>query len=145
MRLTRRALVQAGVLTAASPMLNAFSGRGAVAQGAAPAASPAGEPAWRHGLSLFGDIKYPAGFKHFDYVNPAAPKGGTVRLGVSGQTFDNFNRVIAGVKGNLAAGVTLLHDTLLVEALDEVSTEYGLLAESVNYPDDFSWVVYRLR
>jgi microcin C transport system substrate-binding protein len=126
-------------------MLNAFSGRGAVAQGAAPAASPAGEPAWRHGLSLFGDIKDPAGFKHFDYVNPAAPKGGTVRLGMSGQTFDNFNRVVAGVKGNLAAGVTLLHDTLLVEALDEVSTEYGLLAESVNYPDDFSWVVYRLR
>ena len=53
---------------------------------------------WRHGLSLFGDLKYPAGFKHFDYVNPAAPKAGTVRLGVSG-TFDNFNVVIRGVKG----------------------------------------------
>jgi microcin C transport system substrate-binding protein len=140
-RLTRRALVQTGVLTAVSPMLNVFGARGAIAQGAAPAAASE----WRHGLSLFGDIKYPAGFKHFDYVNPTAPKTGTVRLGITAQTFDNFNRVVAGVKGNLAAGVTLLHDTLLVEALDEVSTEYGLLAESVSYPDDFSRVVYRLR
>jgi microcin C transport system substrate-binding protein len=122
-------------------MLNALGSAQVPAQGAAPAT----EPAWRHGLSLFGDIKYPADFKQFDYVNATAPKGGTVRLGVSGQTFDNFNRVVAGVKGNLAAGVTLLHDTLLVEALDEVSTEYGLLAESVSYPDDFSRVIYRLR
>ena len=68
---------------------------------------------WRHGLSLFGDLKYPAGFKHFDYVNPNAPKGGAVRLGAFG-TFDNFNLVVAGVKGTLAAGIDLIYDTLMV-------------------------------
>jgi microcin C transport system substrate-binding protein len=112
-RLTRRAVIQAGVFTFASPALGAIGTRMAAAQGAAPA--------WRHGLSLFGDLRYPADFKHFDYVNPAAPKGGTVRLIAGGQTFDNFNQVVAGVKGNLAAGVDLLYDSLMVPALDEVS------------------------
>ena len=58
---------------------------------------------WRHGVSLFGDLKYPIGFRHFDYVNADAPKGGTIREAAYG-TFDNFNRVVAGVKGSLAAG-----------------------------------------
>jgi microcin C transport system substrate-binding protein len=101
-------------------------------------------PAWRHGLSLFGDLKYPAGFKHLDYVNADAPKGGAVREAALG-TFDNFNTVIGGVKGSLASGVDLIYDTLLVPALDEVSTEYGLLAEAVSYPDNFSSASYRLR
>ena len=59
------------------------------------------EPAWRHALSLFGDIKYPADFKRFDYVNPDAPKGGAVRQIAVG-TFDNFNPVVSGVKGAIA-------------------------------------------
>src|ERR1700726_5074575 len=67
---------------------------------------------WRHGLSLFGDLKYPPAFKQFDYVNANAPKGGTVRQIAIG-TFDNFNRVIADVKGNLAGGIGLIYDTLL--------------------------------
>jgi microcin C transport system substrate-binding protein len=99
---------------------------------------------WHHGLSLFGDIKYPEGFRHFDYVNPQAPQGGTVRLGASG-TFDNFNMVVAGVKGSMAAGIELFTETLMTPALDEVSTEYGLLAEAVSHPDDHSSVTYRLR
>ena len=60
-------------------------------------------------------------------------------------TFDNFNIVVAGVKGTIAGGIDLLYDTLMVPALDEVSTEYGLIAESVSYPADFSSVTYRLR
>ena len=75
---------------------------------------------WRHGLSLFGDLKYPAGFKQFDYVNADAPKGGAVRQIAIG-TFDNFNIVVAGVKGALAAGIDCIYDTLLTSALDEVS------------------------
>jgi microcin C transport system substrate-binding protein len=102
------------------------------------------EPAWRHGLSLFDSLKYQAGFAHFDYVNPNAPKGGTARQIAIG-TFDNFNPVVAGVKGSLAAGIDLIYDTLMVSSLDEVSTEYGLLAEGVSYPPDFSSVTYRLR
>ena len=109
------------------------------------AAEPAPtEPAWRHGVSLFGDIKYPAGFKQFDYVNADAPKGGAVREIALG-TFDNFNRTVSGVKGTIAAAIDVIYDTLLVQALDEVSTEYGLLAEAVRYPDDFSSATYRLR
>ena len=104
----------------------------------------AADPVWRHGLSLFGDLKYPAGFAHFDYVNPKAPKGGAVRQIAFG-TFDNFNQVVAGVKGSLAASVELISDTLMSSAMDEVSTEYGLLAESVSHPDNFSSVTYRLR
>ncbi len=99
---------------------------------------------WRYGVSLFGDLKYPAGFKNFDYVNANAPKGGAARQVALG-TFDNFNIVVAGVKGSLAASINLIYDTLLVSALDEVSAEYGLLAEAVSYPDDFSSATYRLR
>lgn len=99
---------------------------------------------WRHGTSLFGDLKYPPGFAHFEYVNPDAPKGGTVRESTIG-SFDNFNPVVAGVKGNLAIGDTLIFDTLMTGALDEPASEYGLLAEGVSYPDDRSSVTYRLR
>jgi len=99
---------------------------------------------WRHGLSPFGDLKYPFGFKHFDYVNANAPKGGAacqIALG----PFDNFNMVVAGVKGSLALGTELVYQTLFVPSLDEVSSEYGLLAEAVNHPDDFSSTTFRLR
>jgi microcin C transport system substrate-binding protein len=99
---------------------------------------------WRHGLSLFGDLKYPEHFKQFDYVNANAPKGGTARELALG-TFDNFNPVVAFVKGSLAAGIGLVYDTLLASALDEVTGAYGLLAEAVSYPDDRSSVTYRLR
>ena len=67
----------------------------------AEAQSATGEPAWRHAISTFGDIKYPAGFRHFDYVNPDAPKQGVVRLFELG-TFDNFNIVVQGLKGAIA-------------------------------------------
>ena len=87
------------------------------------------EPAWRHALSLFGEVKYPAGFKRFDYVNPDAPKGGIVRQIQIG-TFDNFNLAVAGVKGSIAGGVQLIYESLMTQSLDEVSTEYGALAEA---------------
>ncbi len=99
---------------------------------------------WRHGVSLFGDLKYPPGFKHFEYVNAAAPKGGVARQIALG-TYDNFNVVVAGVKGSLATGIDSIYDTLLVPSLDEVSTEYGQLADAISYPDDFSSATYRLR
>ena len=102
------------------------------------------EKVWRHGVSLFGDLKYPAGFKQFDYVNAAAPKGGSVREVAIG-TYDSFNIVVAGVKGAPAIGVDLIYETLLTPAFDEVSSEYGLLAEAVCYAEDFSWASYRMR
>jgi len=97
---------------------------------------------WRHGLSLFGDLKYADDFSHFDYANPNAPKGGTLTLGAIG-SFDSFNPFI--VKGNSGALVSYGYETLLKSTLDEPSAEYGLLAEAVSYPPDYSSVSFRLR
>jgi microcin C transport system substrate-binding protein len=100
------------------------------------------EPVWRIGTSLVGDLKYQQGFAHFDYVNPDAPKGGTVRLSDTG-SFDTFNPILP--KGEAASGLGLVYETLMTPSMDEVSTNYGLLAEALTYPPDFSSVTYRLR
>jgi microcin C transport system substrate-binding protein len=140
--ITRRQLLSSGTLAAVAPALGVSIGL--------PAASPAeaqtatSEPAWRHALSLFGDIKYPADFKRFDYVNPDAPKGGVARMIALG-TFDNFNIAVAGVKGSIAPAAALIYEELMTRSQDEVVTEYGLLAEAASHPDDFAWVTYRLR
>ncbi|RED30604.1 microcin C transport system substrate-binding protein [Rhodopseudomonas thermotolerans] len=142
MSLTRRHLLQGGTLAAVIPALGLDSGL--FAAGPARAQTAAEGAAWRHGLSLFGDLKYPAGFARFDYVDPKAPRGGAARQIALG-TFDNFNIAVAGVKGNIAGAVGYLYETLMTSSLDEVGTSYGLLAEGAMYPDDFSWAVYRLR
>ena len=108
------------------------------------AAAEGAKHVWRHGLAKFGELKYPAGFKQFDYVNPNAPKTGAASQ-ISLGTFDNFNPVVAGVKGTLVQGIDFVFDTLLTSALDEVSSVYGLLAESVSFPEDLSSVTFRLR
>ncbi|KQP05806.1 hypothetical protein ASF26_10070 [Methylobacterium sp. Leaf93] len=99
---------------------------------------------WAHGIALMGEPKYPSEFKHFDYADPKAPKGGLVRLGTQGG-FDNFNLVVAGLKGDLEGGVAQIYDTLLTESLDEPFTSYGLLAEGVKLANDLSSVTFRLR
>ncbi|WP_238122149.1 MULTISPECIES: extracellular solute-binding protein [unclassified Xanthobacter] len=128
----------------AAALAPALAARGAAAQ-SAPATTDApagGAPVFRTGVSLMGEPKYPAGFAHFDYVNPQAPKGGLLRLAEDG-TFDSLNFVVP--RGTPAAGLSLIYDTLMTSAFDEVASEYGLLAEGVSYPPDFSQVTYRLR
>lgn len=109
-----------------------------------PARARESATSWRHGLSKLSDLKYPVGFNHFDYVNAKAPKGGAASQIALG-SFDNFNIVVGGAKGSLVGGIEFLYDTLMVSALDEVASAYGMLAEAVTYPDDFSSVTYRLR
>lgn len=138
MKLTRRSVLHSTAAVLAAP---AFGALGAETFSVSAAAQGR---QWKHGLSLFGEPQYPPGFKHFDYVNPSAPQGGTVRRIAFG-TFDNFNQVVAGVKGSLAMGIELITESLMTPALDEVSTEYGLLAEAVSFPEDRSSVTYRLR
>lgn len=107
-------------------------------------AVPAGaEP--RHGLSVFGELKYPADFAYFDYVNPEAPKGGRVsQIGPSGvTTFDSFNGFI--LKGDAAQGLDLVFDTLMARAMDEPDAVYGLVAESADLADDGMSVTFKLR
>jgi microcin C transport system substrate-binding protein len=96
----------------------------------------------RHGLAMHGQPKYGPDFKHFDYVNPNAPKRGDVKLATTG-SFDSFNGFI--IKGESAAGIGGIYDTLLTSSADEAFTEYGLLAESVETPEDRSWVQFVLR
>ena len=136
-QVNRRSLLTSALLALASrrvPLL-AWTSR---------AEAQAASSVWRHGVSLFGDLKYPFGFKHFDYVKTDAPKAGAARLTAIG-TYDNFNMVVAGAKGSLAAGIDLIYDKLLVPALDEVSSQYGLIAEAVRYPNDYSLASFRLR
>ena len=137
MHLTRRSILRAGTLAAVSPFFDQ-------ARPATPARAQNAEPQWRHGLSLFGDLRYPPEFRHFDYVNPQAPKGGAVRLVALG-TFDNFNQAIAGVRGLFAAAAGTICDMLMVPSLDEVSAHYGLIAEAVSHPPNFASTSFRLR
>ena len=107
----------------------------------APIAAIAEPGKTSHGLSLFGDVKYPPGFTNFEYVNPDAPKGGSVRLSAIG-TFDTLHPfVIKGTPGP----VTLIYESLMEPAQDEPATEYGLLAETVEVGPEWAWVVFKLR
>lgn len=95
-----------------------------------------------HAIAMHGEPQLPADFKHFDYVRPDAPKGGTLRLALQGN-YDSLNQFIA--KGNAADHLNLIYDTLTTASGDEAFTEYGLLAERIEWPDDRSWVKYTLR
>ena len=101
---------------------------------------------WRTSSSLVGESKYGENFEHYDYVNPDAPKGGTLNSVATG-TFDSFNPYI--VRGSPAAGFAsfgggLLYDTLMEQALDEPSVSHPLIANAYKYPDDYSSATYRL-
>ncbi|MFO1193059.1 MAG: extracellular solute-binding protein [Rhodoferax sp.] len=104
-------------------------------------------PAWAaHGYALWGDLKYPPGFSHFDYVNPQAPKKGELRLvsNLRVSTFDKYNPFT--MKGNAPAYLSgLLFDTLLAGSMDETASGYGLLAEDVEVAPDGLSATFRLR
>lgn len=127
--------------------LRKFIAAAVVAGGALAAILAAGDASAepRHGISAFGDLKYPADFKHFDYVNPDAPKGGRLSLVGTGNltTFDSFNGYI--LKGDAAQGLELLFDTLMERANDEPDAMYGLVAKSADVAPDHSSVTFALR
>jgi len=95
-----------------------------------------------HGIALHGQPKYGPAFEHFDYVNPNAPKGGEARFAAIGG-FDTFNPF--NIKGQAAAGIGQLFETLLTSSADEPFSEYGLIAESVEVPDDRGSATFTLR
>ena len=108
-----------------------------------------GEPEPRHTIALHGEPKYGPDFPHVDYVNPAAPKGGTLKLNAIG-SYDSLNPFI--VKGTPAAGLAsnfirsgLVYESLMQNAWDEPFTLYGVIAESIEMPEDRSWVAFNLR
>ncbi len=95
-----------------------------------------------HAITLYDEApKYPADFKHFDYVNPDAPKGGTFRIAPTQEaSFDSFHPFIP--KGDAVSTGSV--ETLMVDSADEPFTEYGLIAETIEWPDDRSWVIFNL-
>ena len=95
-----------------------------------------------HAIAMHGNPKYGEDFKNVDYVNPKAPKVGKVILDSFG-SFDSFNGFIS--KGEPAAGLGYIYETLTVRSYDEAFTEYGLIAETIEWPDDRSWVAFNLR
>jgi microcin C transport system substrate-binding protein len=103
--------------------------------------SQASEP-FKHGISTFGDLKYSKNFSHFDYVNPNAPKGGVVKFGVEG-TFNNLNSFI--LKGLNALGLSYIYDSLMESSDDEISSYYGLIAQSVKLAADKLSITFKLR
>ncbi|MCE1236119.1 MAG: extracellular solute-binding protein [Hyphomicrobiales bacterium] len=115
--------------------------------GTGRAAAPSGP---RHGFSIFGDLKYPADFSHFDWVNPAAPKGGVLATQASvwatnqnPSTFNSLHDLI--LKGDAAVGLDLTRASLMTRAFDEPDAVYGLIAESLEIRDDGATLVFRLR
>ena len=96
----------------------------------------------KHGLSVFGDLKYGNGFSHFSYANPDAPKGGAFKVpGLD--TFETVNPfILKGRKEPLAE--SLLFDTLMARAFDEPDAYYGLVAKTVEQPADKSWVAFNI-
>jgi len=95
-----------------------------------------------YGISTFGDLKYPANFKHFDYVNPNAPKGGEMSIWAFGG-FDSMNPYT--IKGRSGALSSIFFETLLEGSDDEPDSLYGLLAKSLEYPASKDWVIFTLR
>ncbi|MEH4659969.1 extracellular solute-binding protein [Phytobacter diazotrophicus] len=90
-----------------------------------------------YAFAVIGEPKYAINFSHFDYVNPAAPKGGNITLSYIG-TFDSFNRF--ALRGNAAVRTESLYDSLFTTSDDEPGSYYPLIAEVARYADDYSWV-----
>ena len=95
-----------------------------------------------HGISVFGDLKYPSNFTHFDYTNANAPKGGSIKYGVEG-SFNSLNPFI--LKGISASGIGMLFDSLMEDSSDEISAKYGLIAQWVNLSKDKKSITFKLR
>ena len=97
-----------------------------------------------HGMAMHGDLKYPADAAAPDYLNPGAPKGGGAKLGAVGvSTFDSLHPFI--IKGVPATGLTVMWETLCWHSRDEAFSSYGLIAETIEWPEDRSWVAFTLR
>jgi microcin C transport system substrate-binding protein len=95
-----------------------------------------------HGYNYFGELKYPADFTHLDYVNPDAPKGGEISISAQG-SFDSMNPYSS--KGLAGALSTIGYERIMTGTADEVGSSYCLICETLEYPDDLSWVIFHLR
>jgi microcin C transport system substrate-binding protein len=142
--LSRRRLLRAGGASAVTLLApSGFAKGGAKTAANAQAATLAPGEIESHGLSTFGDLAEPEDFKYFPYVNPNAPKGGTLALSPASPTYDTFNAYV--LRGNPATGMSLVFDTLMNQSLDERDAYYGLVAKKVRISSDKLTYTFILR
>ena len=141
----RRATARAGAIAARGPDIRGM-GLGILAAAAlalaAPVARGQDDVITAHGISTFGDLKYPADFAHLDYVNPDAPKGGEISQWAFGG-FDSLNPYT--IKGRAGALSTVMLESLMEGTADEVDAVYCLLCSTIEYPESRDWVIFNIR
>jgi microcin C transport system substrate-binding protein len=135
-------LLTGGLLAGALVLAGTGLGRAQESTGATEPAAGEGKVIVSHGISTFGDLALPADFTHLPYVNPDAPKGGEISEWAPG-SFDSFNPY--SIQGNAAALSSIFYESILVGTADDVSAAYCLLCETMEYPEDRSWVIFNLR
>lgn len=142
--MTNRRIGARAQVTAIAAPTRGWLGAGALvlALAASAVAARAETVITAHGISTFGDLKYPTDFQHLDYVNPAAPKGGEIAEWAFGG-FDSMNPY--SIKGRAAALSSAMYESILVGTADEIGASYCLLCQSLEYPEDRSWVIFNLR
>ncbi|MBL9049001.1 MAG: ABC transporter substrate-binding protein [Tabrizicola sp.] len=144
MQIRTRAIAQARAVSARRALVTAGAAFGGLILALAAQILPARAETviTSHGISTFGELKLPADFKHLPYVNPDAPKGGEISEWAPG-TFDSFNPY--SVKGVPAALSSIFYESILAGTADEVGAAYCFLCETMEYPEDRSWVIFNLR
>jgi len=142
--MTNRRIGAKAQVTAIAAPTRGWLGAGALvlALAASAVAARAETVITAHGISTFGDLKYPADFQHLDYVNADAPKGGEIAEWAFGG-FDSMNPY--SIKGRAAALSSAPYESILVGTADEIGASYCLLCQTLEYPEDRSWVVFNLR
>lgn len=135
-------LLTGGLLAGALMLAGTGLGRAQESTGATEPAAGSGKVIVSHGISTFGDLALPADFPHLPYVNPDAPKGGEISEWAPG-SFDSFNPY--SLQGNAAALSSIFYESILAGTADDVSAAYCLLCETLEYPEDRSWVIFNLR
>jgi microcin C transport system substrate-binding protein len=135
-------LLTGGLLAGALVLAGTGLGRAQETAAATEPAAGEGKVIVSHGISTFGDLALPADFTHLPYVNPDAPKGGEISEWAPG-SFDSFNPY--SIQGNAAALSSIFYESILVGTADDVSAAYCLLCETMEYPEDRSWVIFNLR
>jgi microcin C transport system substrate-binding protein len=138
----RRSVVGAIAVQAQALQIGAALGGAILLLAATALAARAETVITAHGISTFGDLKYPADFPHLDYVNPDAPKGGEISQWAFGG-FDSMNPY--SVKGRAGALSSAMYESILTGTADEIGATYCLLCETLEYPEDRSWVIFNLR
>ena len=96
-----------------------------------------------HGISTFGELRYARDFEHLDYVNPDAPQGGELSFSWSSGSFDSMHPYTS--RGRPSVVSSFFYEAMLEETVDEIGSAYGLLAETIAYPEDRSYVIFTIR